>query len=147
MLIKERTSCLEKAINQLPKALKGSIDPDAISLALDNYEFAIIEISQCYDQKKKEIAPPAVRRLVERADTYVEYAPLLDGVRIIGWATGKTADLTVYGPDDTGIWIYRNSDRWVDISGIVIVDKPLRFIDDVVDDLLDEMKPSLCELR
>ena len=144
---KQRTSYLAKAINQLPKSLKDSIEHDSISLALDNYELAVIEVTQCYDAKKKEILPLAVRHLIERADTYVECAPTFDGVRVIGWANGITVEVDCDGPDDTSISIYRNCLRWVEISGIVIVDKPLRVIDDIVDHLVDKLKLSPCDLR
>jgi hypothetical protein len=144
---KQKSSFLEKAINQLPKTLKDSIEHDQISLALVDDELAIIEVTGCYDEEKNEISCPAVRRLIERADTYVEYSPLCGSVRLIGRARGRTVELDCRGPDDSLISIYRNSVRWVEISGIVIVDRPLRFIDDIVDHLVDEMKPSLCDLQ
>jgi hypothetical protein len=51
---------------------------------------------------------------------------------------GSSPDLA-----DFTISIYRNCDRWVDISGIPIVDKPFGNIEKLIDELMADMEKYL----
>ena len=87
-----------------------------------------------------------MQQLIDRADTYTEYVPRCDGIRIIG-------EVSVGGPvteiecatENVGVHVsvYRNCDRWVDLSGIPIVDKPLRHIDDLISELAGGTRPYI----
>jgi hypothetical protein len=135
------------AIKELPLPLRN-LDDDCgtFSLAIDcDDELGVIEITSCYDWEKKEFYRPEARRLVEQFDTYAEYIPRCEGVRIIGHSYyhhgGPTEEgghllSNDFGMTDSVISVYRNSDRWVDISGMAIEDKTLRNIDQQIDKLL-----------
>jgi hypothetical protein len=137
-----------RSFNDLPEALKGPIAEDSFSLALDATDHVgVIEITCCYDAEKKQVTVPEVERLIARADTYVEYVPRCDGVRIIGVAYGKSVELDlmciVEDAADCSMSIYRNCDRWVDVSGIPIVDKELGNVDRLIDGLVSDTKSAL----
>jgi len=108
--------------------------------------FAVIETTGCVNEETMKVEP-AVQRLIERADTYTEYVPRSEGIRIIGRSFGPPIDFDCDGDSSDSahvtISIYRNCDRWVDISGIPIVDKPFRNIDGLIDELLSEMKECI----
>jgi hypothetical protein len=131
--------------NKLPKILRGEIDDDDLSLAIDmGFEsYAVIEITGCVDEETMKVKP-AVQRLIERARTYAEYVPRSDGVRIIGRSCGQPLELDCVGRGpgfvDCTISMYYHCDRWVDISGIPIVELPFRNIEKLIDELLTKMK-------
>jgi|SRR5882672_170758 len=135
-----------KMPNKLPKVLRDELDDEDLSLAIDmGFDiYAVIEITGCVDPKTMKVVP-AVQRLIARADSYTEFVPRSDGIRIIGLSYGgKTIDLDCHGDSsdsaDVTISIYRNCDRWVDISGIPIHDNPLRNITKLIDELVSEME-------
>jgi hypothetical protein len=66
----------------------------AIDMQMDN--FGVIEVTGCVDEKTMKVVP-AVQRLIERADTYIEYVPRSDGIRIIGISFGECIDLDCLG--------------------------------------------------
>ena len=134
-----------KVPDKLPKAFKDNIDNDDLSLAIDMAlsNFAVIEVTGCVDEQTMKVEP-AVQRLIERAGTYVEFVPRSDGIRIIGLTyCGKSTDLHCRGQSfdsaNFTISIHRNCDRWVDISGIPLLDKPFRKIDELIDELIAEI--------
>jgi hypothetical protein len=132
--------------SKLPKVLRDAIDDDVLSLAIDmNDMHAVIEIAGCVDPKTMKV-DPAVQRLIERAGSYTEYVPRSDGIRIIGRSFGEAIDLDCDGDSsdsDFTISIYRNCDRWVDISGIPIVEKRFSNIDKLIDELMEETQLHL----
>jgi len=135
--------------NKLPNVLKGRIEDDSLSLAIDMGfdHFAVIEVTECVDEKTMKVEP-AVQRMIERAGSYTEYVPRSNGIRIIGLSFGPPVELDCRGESDDSshflISIYRNCDRWVDISGRPIVDKPLRNIDKLIDELMADMRKYVC---
>ena|SRR5215510_9724412 len=138
-----------KTSEKLPKVLKDEIGDDELSLAIDMGFgiLAVIEITGCVEEETMKVEP-AIQRLIERAGTYTEYVPRSEGVRIIGRSFGQPIDLDCDGssPDltDFTISIYHDCDRWVDISGMPILDKPFRNIEKLIDELLAEMKQRIC---
>jgi hypothetical protein len=134
-----------KMPNKLPKVLRDEFDDCDLSLAIDMDDLhAVIEVTGCVDPRTMKVEP-AVQRLVAQADSYTEFVPRSEGIRIIGLSYGgKPIDLDCHGDSsdsaDLTISIYRNCDRWVDISGIPIVDKPLRNIGKLIDELVAGMK-------
>jgi hypothetical protein len=75
------------------------------------------------------------------------FVPRSEGVRIIGRSFGRPIDLDcdamTAGLADFTISIYHLCDRWVDISGMPIVDKPFRNIENLIDKLLTEIKECI----
>jgi len=141
------TQCI-KVLTDLPKVLRDEIGDDDFSLAIDigMDTFAVIEVTGCVDGETMKVVP-TVQRLIDRAGTYTEYVPRSDGIRIIGRSFGECIDLDCDGdsPDlpDFTISIYHACDRWVDISGIPILDKPFRNIEKLIDELMEEMQLHL----
>jgi hypothetical protein len=142
----EVSDALKTAINGLPSQLTD-LDDDTFSLAVDcDDDLGVIEITNCYNWEKKECNQPEVKRLVEQFDTYAEYVPRCEGVRIIGHAfyhggpAEKDGHLLSndFEMTESHISVYRNSDRWVDISGMVIEDKTMRVIDPQINKLLSK---------
>jgi hypothetical protein len=128
--------------------LRDELDDEDLSLAIDmGFDiYAVIEITGCVDPKTMKVEP-AVQRLIDRAGTYTEYVPRSEGVRMIGRSFGDPIDLDcdamTAGLADFTISIYHLCDRWVDISGIPIVDKPFRDIGSLIDELLAKMKERI----
>ena len=137
-----------KVLSKLPKVLRDEIGDDDFSLAIDmGFDtFAVIEITECVDEDTMKVHP-AVQGLIERADTYAEYVHRCGGVRIIGRSLGPPIDFDFDGDSadlaDFTISIYRNCDRWVDISGIPIVDKPFGNIEKLIDELMADIEKYL----
>jgi hypothetical protein len=134
-----------KMPNKLPKVLRDEFDEHDLSLAIDMDDLhAVIEVAGCVDPKTMKVQP-SVQRLIAQADSYTEFVPRSDGIRIIGLSHGgEPIDLDCLGRSSDSaalvISIYRNCDRWVDISGIPIVDKPLRNIRKLIEELVAEME-------
>jgi hypothetical protein len=137
-----------KVLNELPKVLRDEIDDDDFSLAIDMGmdTFAVIEVTGCVDEETMKVAP-AVQRLIERADTYTEYVPRSEGIRIIGRSFGQAIDLDCDCESsdlaDFTISIYHDCDRWVEISGIPMIHKPFRNIEKLIEELVAEMKKCI----
>jgi hypothetical protein len=133
-----------KIPDKLPKTLRDEIDDDELSLAIDMgmSTYAVIEITGCVDEETMKVTP-AVQRLMDRVPTYTEYVPRSEGIRIIGRSFGQPIELDCLGsgPDlgELTISIYHLCDRWVDISGIPIVDRPFRNIEKLIDELVAAM--------
>jgi hypothetical protein len=135
-----------KMPNKLPHVLKDLIEEDSLSLAVDvDDNLGIIEVADCVDLRTRELQH-AVQRLIERAGTYTEYIPRCGGIRMIGMSYGQPIDLNCHGSSglsDFTISIHRNCDRWVDISGIPIVDNVFGCIDKLIDELVADMENYL----
>jgi hypothetical protein len=137
-----------KIPNKLPKVLRDELDDENLSLAIDmGFDiYAVIEITGCVDPKTMKVVP-AVQRLIAQADSYTEFVPRSEGIRIIGRSFGQAVDLDCDGESsdlaDFTISIYHSSDRWVDISGIPILDKPFRNIEKLIEELLAEMRECI----
>jgi len=129
-----------KMPNELPKVLKDNVDDDSLSFAIHiNGKYAVIEVPGCVDEKTLKVDDPDVQHLIERADTYTEYVPRSGGIRIIGRSFGgRAVDLGTSSDSDQTMAMYRRCDRWVDISGIPILnDDRLRNLDKIMHELMD----------
>jgi hypothetical protein len=81
--------------------------------------------------------------LIEQFNSYTEYVPGTNGIRIIGLSFEESCRLEikcVIKSDDSNdlhtLSIYRCCDRWTDISGIQIFDRPLEEIDSPLNELI-----------
>ena len=137
-----------KESTKLPKVLKDEIGEDELSLAIDLGfgNLAVIEITGCVHEETMKVEP-TVQRLIERADTYTEYVPWSDGIRIIGRSFGQAVNLDCRGETSDStvftISINHDCDRWVDFSGIPILDKRFRNIERLIDELLAEKQECI----
>jgi hypothetical protein len=141
---RSRSAELKLETLKLPKPLTDGIDKDCFSLAVDCIDLAVIEVAGCVYEK----LDLSIERLIERADSYTEYFPRSEGIRIIGYSYGhlplemnyvlETSDCA-----NTTLSIYRCCDRWVDISGIPIYDRPFANIDSTINDLLAKTRSYL----
>ena len=127
---------------KIPKNLAGSFEMDDFSLAVDcGYGLGVIEATECFDDKTQKVTNEGIQRLIDRADTYTEYVPRRSGIRIIGQVhPGHVTEIDCATDNpDVLLSVYRNCDRWVDISGIPIVDKPLRHICNLINEIEGDM--------
>jgi hypothetical protein len=112
-----------------------------LSLIINVHHFVVIEVSECvYD----EIDPP-IRMLIEQFNSYTEYVPRTDGIRIIGYSeqNPESCPLEIKCVIESGrfndshtLSIYRCCDRWTEISGIPIFDRPVEEIDGPINELI-----------
>jgi hypothetical protein len=122
----------------LPSAPTDGIESDSFSLAFYCGDLAVIEIECCFNEQ----IDPYVRRFIDQADSYTEYVPRSEGIRIIGYSLQKHSPLETISALETPaclrstLSIYRCCHRWINISGIAILDQPFSYIDDTIDELL-----------
>jgi hypothetical protein len=132
---------------KLPKSLMSFAKNEWLSLAVDcGWGVGVIEITECFDDETQTVKDKGVQKLIDRADTYTEYVQRCGGIRIIGVVQGGgpvTEIECATENDDVHVSVYRNCDRWVDLSGIPIVDKPLRHIDDLISEHAGGTRPYI----
>jgi hypothetical protein len=129
-----------KTFNKLSCVLRELIDEDCLSFAINvKYGVAVIEVVNCVNTKTGKVEH-AIQSLIDRAGTYTEYVPRTAGIRIIGMADGQPIDLDCglerSDSSSSTISIRRNCDRWVEVSGIPIVDDVFSEIDELIEQLV-----------
>jgi hypothetical protein len=121
------------------KHLKECFTENNLSLAINMYHLVVIEVSQCVHE---EIDLP-IRMLIEQFNSYTEYVPRTNGIRIIGYSFKETCPLEIecvirssHSNDLHTLSIYRCCDRWTVVSGIPIFDRPVEEIDGPINELI-----------
>jgi hypothetical protein len=76
--------------------------------------------------------------LVKRGDSYTEITPSGEGLRVIGFADGEEAHSNWKMPGGGKLEVYRDTKRYITITGRRINDAPLRNINNLIDELLSE---------
>jgi hypothetical protein len=142
----------------LPETLRNHMKRSGglISLQLDTLhgnQIGSVEIQACYDRENKKILFPEVAQWIERANTYVEFAPDFgppEGIRIIGYIEhGRSSERIHWKeghPDPTikycSVITVHSHPKPIEVSGVPIVDKEFSDINWLVDEVLSFAKPS-----
>ena len=114
---------------------------DGIGFCLLNSELAAFDIDDCRDAVSGKIEP-AARRLIERANSYVEITPSGCGLRILLIGTGAKVHRkqTVPGANGMSIETYRRAERFIAVTGNALPEAASELADG--DALIDESSPS-----
>lgn len=123
-----------------PRHLMEWFTENNLSLAINHHCLAVIEVPECVHKKK--IDRP-IDTLIDQFDSYTEYVPRMNGIRIMGISFENSCHLENRCVIDSSpskeshrLSIFRCCDRWTDISGIQLLDRPLRELDLWINELI-----------
>src|SRR5262245_47668357 len=115
---------------------------DGIGYALAGSDVAAIDIDDCRD-KDTGVLHPWAAALVNRAQSYCEVTPSLQGLRIIGRCKGAGVHRKFNVIDGVSCELYRVADRYITITGQQIGEiTELANIDWLIDELLTELEET-----
>jgi hypothetical protein len=108
---------------------------DGIGFALTGVEIGAFDIDDCRNAKTGSVHPWA-QELIRHCGSYAETTPSGRGIRIIGIANGPELQrkFPIPGANGASVELYRNTKRYITISGALIGDdRPLVNIDAQLD--------------
>jgi RecA-family ATPase len=133
----------ERTWSTIDVALKALINPanrfDGVGYMLMDDTVAAFDIDNCRDPTTGAIHPWA-QKLIDKSNSYVEITPSGNGLRIIGLGNGPHLHRKLPVSDGVSCELYRQSKRYVTVTGNVLHDRPLAFIDALLDDTLAELE-------
>jgi putative DNA primase/helicase len=113
---------------------------DGIGFALLHTEIGAIDIDHCRNKETGTLYPWAAD-VANRAKSYCEVTPSLEGIRIIGRCTGTKVHRKLDVADGVSCELYRVAERYITITGNQIGQVgELGNIDKLIDDLLIELE-------
>ena len=113
---------------------------EGIGIELRDSDLVVFDLDNCIGPTG--ILHPLARRIVDRAQTYVEVTPSNKGLRIIGTGTGPRVHRQFKSIDgEFGCECYRQAARFITVTGRVFEDTPqvLANLDAVMDQVVAEL--------
>jgi putative DNA primase/helicase len=134
----------ERTWSTIDVALKALINPanrfDGVGYMLMDDTIAAFDIDNCRDPTTGVIHPWA-QRLISKSSSYVEITPSGKGLRIIGLGNGPHLHRKLpVGDGALSCELYRRAKRFITVTGNALHDRPLAFIDALLDATLAELE-------
>jgi hypothetical protein len=113
---------------------------DGIGYALAGSDIAAIDLDDCRNKDTGELHPWAAA-VANRARSYCEVTPSLQGIRVIGRCSGAKVHRKFNVADGVSCELYRGADRYITVTGQQIGEAgDLANIDPLIDELLPELE-------